>query len=182
MEFAELQLRLGWNYDDKLFQRVSILKPVNTMKFDPMHVFYVQGLFNHNAGLLFKSLKAEKSSITYSRAREFVSLWKLSHAMSPVNVLPVLERGETHLSDSTLKCTASEGLTLTLIFANSAIRPPMHPPTHLLMVIFRPAISLPKHAESIKAASENKGSALASQGRDGQRIWFDVHRVHLQRR
>lgn len=128
MEFAELQLRLGWNYDDKLLQRVSILKPISTMTFDPMHVFYVQGLFNHNAGLLFKSLKAEKSSITYSRAREFVSLWTLPHAMSKFNVLPVLERGETHLSDSTLKCTASEGLTLTLIFVNSAICPPPPPP------------------------------------------------------
>lgn len=161
MEFAELQLRLGWNYDDKLLQRVSILKPISTMKFDPMHVFYVQGLFNHNAGLLFKSLKAEKSSITYSRAREFVSLWTLPHATSNVNVLPVLERGETHLSDSTLKCTASEGLTLTLIFVNSAIcpPPPMHPPTHLLMVIFRPAISLPKYAESIRAASEKRKRA-----------------------
>lgn len=150
MEFAELQLRLGWNYDDKLLQRVSILKPISTMKFDPMHVFYVQGLFNHNAGLLFKSLKAEKSSITYSRAREFVSLWQLPHAMSNVNVLPVLERGETHLSDSTLKCTASEGLTLTLIFVNSAICWPPHAPTHTpshghLSASYQPAETCRKH-------------------------------------
>jgi hypothetical protein len=155
------------------------------MTFDPMHVFYVQGLFNHNAGLLFKSLKAEKSSITYSRAREFVSLWTLPHAMSKFNVLPVLERGETHLSDSTLKSTASEGLTLTLIFVNSAICPPPTPPCTRPHTFPWPSFGKLSACRNMPKASGRrlkKGNVLASQGRDGQRIWFDVHRVHLQRR
>jgi hypothetical protein len=51
-EFDELQIMLGWNYDEELRARTTVLKPWQTCTYDWMHVIFVSGVRGAEHGYL----------------------------------------------------------------------------------------------------------------------------------
>ena len=120
-ELAELETRLGWKWElhsamvDPAFRRQ--INPCASVTFDGMHCFFVNGVFNHAAGKLIKRLKELK---IMTEIEEFVNLWKCPRQLSNrISIQEVFspDRIKSSLAAGTLKCSASEGVSIVPILA-----------------------------------------------------------------
>ena len=64
-EFAELQIELGWNYDEELRARTTLLKPWQTCTYDWMHVLFVSGVRGAEHGV-YTSIQPSPKAILIS--------------------------------------------------------------------------------------------------------------------
>lgn len=122
--FGELEKRLGWNYDvncvmhDPVFRKR--IDPVSRVTWDPMHCFFVSGVFNHCAGRLMKAMQTAK--VNTLGVENYFKAWKHPRAYAngkQNNVAAVFapERLKQSLIISSLKCTASDALGVFPILA-----------------------------------------------------------------
>lgn len=123
--FAELEIRLGWKhsphgvmYSPQVLPRVL---PSKIVCFDYAHVLFVNGVFNINAGLFIGMLW--RSPMPRNIVVDYVGQWQwpksVSGSISPNGVFSAA-RLRSSLEAKTLKCTASEGISLLPVLANFA--------------------------------------------------------------
>lgn len=120
--FNELQTRLGWNYWTNgvmLDARTrSIVDPTEHSMYDWMHCFFVNGVFNVHVGRMMVALKLH--GVTYAVLHTYLACWvwpKRVGTSSGTNVC-CPKRADASWKDGTLKCTASEGLSLVPVLAH----------------------------------------------------------------
>ena len=120
--FNELQTRLGWNYTENGIMREqrlrSIVDPAEHSMYDWMHCFFVSGVFNIHSGKMMEALKPH--NITYAVLHDYLSCWVWPRRVRTSSGTQVCcpKRAEASWKDGTLKCTASEGLSLVPVLAN----------------------------------------------------------------
>ena len=77
-DFEELERKLGWTLDRaRLLTEASVSKHIaipDAAYFDPMHIFYVDGIFNHHVGLMMYELR--KTAFNYDFVDAYVKLWR----------------------------------------------------------------------------------------------------------
>ena len=81
-----------------------------------MHIFYVDGIFNHHFGLMMYELR--KTAFNYNFVDAYVKLWEWPAAVAANHGKAVCERGHLHIKSKRFSCTASEGRSLLPVLAN----------------------------------------------------------------
>ena len=103
-----------------MFDPVSRVRcdPCKCACFDQSHVFFVHGVFNHTAGICLHKLKALGVDMTLLHDYVKVFNWprSVSSNISPAGVFSK-DRFQLSLQQKTLKCTASEGMSVLPVLA-----------------------------------------------------------------
>ena len=111
---------MGWTLDRaRLLTEASVSNHISipdAAYFDPMHIYYVDGIFNHHFGLMMYELR--KTAFNYNFVDAYVKLWEWPAAVAANHGKAVCERGHLHLKSKKLSCTASEGRSLLPVLAN----------------------------------------------------------------
>ena len=119
--FKELQTRLGWNLVRGSLMSTPRMRclwhPTDHAMFDWMHVFLVSGVFNIHMGQLMIALQPH--GVSYRTLEAYVDLWNLPKFIPSSGDEGVFceRRTKSSWDDQTLKCTASEGLSVIPILA-----------------------------------------------------------------
>ena len=117
--FAELQTRLGWNFVPGALvlepRLLNICDPVRVVLYDYMHVFFVNGVFNSNVGLLMSALKPH--NITYHMMDQYIKEWTWPKQFGDAHDVMSADRARSSWENTSLKATASESLGLMPVLA-----------------------------------------------------------------
>ena len=114
LEDAETEV--GWNFvpDSILWNpRWSVIaSPSKSVLYDFMHIYFVSGIFNLQGGHMMQHMK--RHAITAKMMDAFVKLWTWPKAAAQSAGKDVFEpkRFASSWKEWTLKCTASEGLSI----------------------------------------------------------------------
>ena len=123
-QFKSLETDLGWNLiptgvmlDPDL---APIMDPAEQNSFDPMHVYFVGGVFNVHVGVMMHELKPYQ--ITYEKLHEYASLW---HWPARVNVNTGVKALDASRAKGSwkawqFKASASEGISIVPVLAHYA--------------------------------------------------------------
>ena len=90
--------------------------------YDWSHVFFVNGVFNLTAGLCLRAF--HDHGVDFGIVEQYVSSFRWPRAISNIDVADVFStaRVQSTLEKRSLRCTASEGLSLLTFWRNSASR------------------------------------------------------------
>ena len=123
--FGELQTRLGWSHvggSVVLDQRsLAICEPTQHACYDYMHVFVVNGVFNHHVGHLIAAVKS-LADIRYATLDRYVSEWRWPRALdAKVHATAggpfCAKRAKSSWDAGMFKATASECIGLMPVLA-----------------------------------------------------------------
>ena len=121
-ELEHLQTELGWKYVPAgiMYDPISRVRccPSRVACFDWMHIIFVNGIFNANAGLMLHALR--RLGIRMDTVRGYVELYSWPHVVaagaSPRDTFSTT-RLHNSLAAKTLKCSASDGMSLVPVLA-----------------------------------------------------------------
>ena len=117
----ELQTEIGWKavahgimFDDSTRIKCN---PGTVAFYDWSHVFFVNGVFNLTAGLCLRAFWV--NGVDFDIMKEYVSSFRWPHGISNIDVADVFSTARMHstLEKRSLRCTASEGLSLFPVMA-----------------------------------------------------------------
>ena len=111
-KWQELQVRLGWTWDDHLERRLTVAPPPRVLCIDWMHVIFVTGVFNYHMGCLVWYLGASHG-VTYAALDAYARLCKWPGRWNKIGKdVFSTKRATSSWNAGHLKCTASEGLCM----------------------------------------------------------------------
>ena len=120
--FAELETRLGWNFDEGGFMQDpycrSLAEPTQHLVFDYMHIYFVSGVFNVHVGQMMWALHPH--GITYDMLDKYLALWTWPKHVSTGTGSDACcsKRSRGSWESGVFKVTASEGLSLAPVLAH----------------------------------------------------------------
>ena len=110
--FKELQVKMGWNYvpGSLVLQPhlLDICDPVRVVLYDWMHVFFVNGVFNHHVGLLMSALRSH--DVKYAMLDDYINEWTWPQQFRGADGVMNPKRARSSSEAVSFKAGASESL------------------------------------------------------------------------
>jgi hypothetical protein len=114
-QLAQMEKILGFNHCIHNVIHVPEFLPMTIVMWDWMHIYLVNGIFNHEIGILMKALRAQKAG--WERLNDYMALWTWPRATGSAATLCDGKRAKSHIEANSFKVSASEGLSACPVLA-----------------------------------------------------------------